>query len=168
MTEDVQFDMVTGEWIETTIPPPNRRKRKIKYTIGEDTKYPKYATSGEELYEIAKALDSFHWRDLEINHWALVESLRLKLLTPTEIEIIVALAEQVKSWNVCFCHISSFPCHEKSAYKFLKQLQPWSLRLESNANGYLKILINPFLVWKGDQYRREKHIKDWYTIGGDL
>jgi len=165
MNHEVGFDESTGEWYED-VDKKVKVKKKVKVAVGIDTPFPNEATSTKELYEIAKALDSFHWRDLEINHWALVESLRLKLLTPTQIEIIVSLAEQVKSWNVCFCHISSFPCHEKSAYKFLKQMQPWQLRVCSNDNGDLKLKLNPFLVWKGDAFRREKHIKEWYTFGG--
>jgi hypothetical protein len=165
MDDSISLDSVTGEifsWDSTPI--KKLKKHKRQFYVGQDCKYPRDKSAiSEELYLIAKDLDVFSWRELEINHWALIESLRAKLLSPTEIEIITTLSEMVNTWNVCFCTIQDFPCHEKASYKFLKNLQPWSLRVITQSSGKLKLELNPFLVWKGDKLRREKAIKEWYA-----
>lgn len=139
------------------------RKHKHDKYIGVEISFPAHAETEEQLYEICKQLDVYHWRDLEVNHWALIESQVQGLITAGELSVLYWLCSQVQSWNVVFCNIKDLPCHEKKAYTFLKQLSPWSLRVIENNRGSLKISMSPFLVWKGDIHRREKHIKEWYV-----
>lgn len=148
---------------EEHVPKKKDKKHKIEKYIGVETVFPVHANTEEQLYEICKQLDVFHWRDLEVNHWALIESQVQGLITAGQLSVLYWLCSRVENWNVVFCNIKDLPCHEKKAYTFLKQLSPWSLRVIDNNRGALKISMSPFLVWKGDSHRRDKHIKEWYV-----
>lgn len=149
------------------VPKKKDRLHKIDKYIGEETVFPVHANTEEQLYEICRQLDVFHWRDLEVNHWALIESQVQGLITAGQLSVLYWLCSKVENWNVVFCNIKDLPCHEKKAYTFLKQLSPWSLRVVDNNRGALKISMSPFLVWKGDSHRRDKHIKEWYERARD-
>lgn len=170
MEEDFIYDTTTNDWTGLSFEPQERRgkKRKIKKYIGICTNFPKNAKTEEELYEICKQLDSHHWLGLEVNHWALVESHIQGIITSGQLSVLHYLTSKVGNWNVVFCNIKELPCHEKTAYKVLKELSPWNIRIVENDKGNLKILISPFLVWKGDKLRREKHIKEWYESAKTL
>lgn len=165
------FDDYTGEVI---YPKVKAKKKKAKPKtvdesyIGIDTPFPVHSNIEEELTQICEQLDSFHWRHLEVNYWALLESQVQGLLTSGELNVLYYLCNHVSSWNVVFCNVKDLPCHNKKAYEFLKKLSPWSLRVVENKRGVLKIELSPFLVWKGDAYRRDKHIKEWYDATGKM
>lgn len=142
--------------------PKKIKKHKIEKYVGIEYNFPNYAKSQQELYEICKQLDVYHWREIEVNHWALIESQVQGLLTQGEVTVLYYLCNKVENWNVCFCNIKDLPCHEKKAYTFIKSLSPWSLRVVENNRGALKIQMSPFLVWKGDKNRRDKQIREWY------
>lgn len=157
-------DDETGEIIDFEPYQKVRSHKKDKY-IGLETKWPYEARSVEELKELAQELDSFHWRELEVNHWALAHSVAQGFMTETDLTIVLALCEKVQNWNVWYGHISDIPCHEKNRRKFLNKLSPYALQIRQENmiyKGDLHITINPLFVWKGDMMRREGAITKWY------
>ncbi|WP_314964607.1 hypothetical protein, partial [Bradyrhizobium cosmicum] len=60
------------DYEEPDEPIPKQKVKKHKHDkyIGVETAFPLHAETEEQLYEICKELDVYHWRDLEVNHWA--------------------------------------------------------------------------------------------------
>ena len=159
----------TGEW-SFSAPKDNKTvKLKVKEYVGIDTPFPQECKDCETLVRVVKNIDPHLSNKIKIENKYILDSVVKGHLTPKCAESLDWICNNICAWNYVFTTKSELinkGFTTKANYaKWIKDMENFITvsQVHTKDKENIKIKVNPFVAWKGNEYLRKCAIEEYYS-----
>lgn len=165
-------DLHSGEILSTVKDSSGKKKLGTmdKY-LGVDTKFPKECMTEEQLIESLSIIDGYILDNTSIYDSFLIENALAGNITIQQQVFLRNLANKVCAWNYVFSNTSKLAelgADKKSLARIIRELEVnWYIKIlhkDKPYKGDMTLLVNPYLVWRGDKEYQRQHKSLWYGV----